>query len=558
MTYKTSEKKENRFEKFRFRYKAELEKRIKNPNTITLLYLSISVVLLVLLFLSIGTEIFPKVDAGQAQVRLRMPVGTRIERTETATQKLLALADSLTGHKIEISSAFIGTQPSSYPINTVYLWTSGPQESVIKINLKNHSGISIENFKEQLRNHIIKAIPGAVISFEPGDLVEQVLNLGSTNPIEIAVAGRNFEQTRQIAGKLNQKLKQILFLRDVQIASPLDYPSIKIDIDRVKAGKLGLTVDQISKSIVTATSSSRFTQPNYWLDKNTGTAYQIQVEYPQYVLNSTDQLELIPVANNSGNPVFLRDVATLTKIVVPGEYDRINMQRFLTITSNIHNKDLGTALKEVRKAVASLGNLPQGVKIIIRGQADLLTQTMSELQAGLLIAIVVIFLMLAVSFQSFKLSITVLSITPAVLSGSVLLLLLTGKTLNIQSYMGMIMAVGVAIANAILFITNAESGRKKDPESSYSSTGAFNRIRPILMTSLAMIAGMIPMSLGLGEGGEQTAPLAIAVIGGLIFSAISTLLFLPIIYKRLAGSRAYINPSLDPEDVNSKYYEILK
>jgi CzcA family heavy metal efflux pump len=558
VTFKTSEKKETSFEKFRFRYKAELDKRIKNPNTITLLYLLISVVLLVLLFSFIGTEIFPKVDAGQAQVRLRMPVGTRIERTETATQKLLALADSITGHKIEISSAFIGTQPSSYPINTVYLWTSGPQESVIKINLKNHSGISIENFKEQLRSHVIKAIPGAVISFEPGDLVEQVLNLGSTNPIEIAIVGRNFEQTRQIAEKLNRKLKQILFLRDVQIASPLDYPSIKIDIDRVKAGKLGLTVDQISKSIVTATSSSRFTQPNYWLDKNTGTAYQIQVEYPQYGLNSADQLELIPVANNSGNPVFLRDVATFTKIVVPGEYDRINMQRFLTITSNIHNKDLGTALKDVRKAVVSLGNLPQGVKIMIRGQADLLTQTMSELQTGLLIAIVVIFLMLAVSFQSFKLSITVLSITPAVLSGSVLLLLLTGKTLNIQSYMGMIMAVGVAIANAILFITNAESGRKKDPASSYSSEGAYNRIRPILMTSLAMIAGMIPMSLGLGEGGEQTAPLAIAVIGGLLFSAISTLLFLPIVYKRLIGSRAYINPSLDPEDENSKYYEILK
>jgi CzcA family heavy metal efflux pump len=552
---KNPESKEKRFEKFRIRYKEELEKRIKSPDIITLLYLIISVVLLVFLFSLTGTEIFPKVDAGQAQVRLRMPVGTRIERTEAATQKLLALAYSITGNKIEISSAFIGTQPSSYPINTVYLWTSGPQESVIKINLKKHSGISIEGFKEQLRDHITKTIPGAIISFEPGDLVEQVLNLGSTNPVEIAVAGRNFEQTRKIAEKLNNKLRQIPFLRDVQISSPLDYPSIKIDIDRVKAGKLGLTVDQISKSIVTATSSSRFTQPNYWLDKSTGTAYQIQVEYPQYRLNSSDQLELIPVANNAGNPIFLRDVATLTNIVVPGEYDRINMQRFLTITANIHNKDLGTVVKEVRKAVASMDNLPAGVKILIRGQPDLLAETMSELQGGLLIAIVVIFLMLAVNFQSFKLSISVLAITPAVLSGSVLLLLLTGKTLNIQSYMGMIMAVGVAIANAILFITNAEFNRKKDPSSDYSSSGAYNRIRPILMTSLAMIAGMIPMSLGLGEGGEQTAPLAIAVIGGLIFSTISTLLFLPVVYKRLTGNRPYINPSLDPEDENSKYYE---
>ena len=341
----------------------------------------------------------------------------------------------------------------------------------------------------------------------------------------------------------------------MQIATPLDYPEIKVDIDRVKAGKLGLTVDQISKSIVAATSSSRFTQPNYWLDKNTGTAYQIQVEYPQYMLNSSEELELIPVANFGGNPVYLRDVASLKKILVPGEYDRINMQRFITLTANIHNKDLGSAVKKVQRTIASFGNLPQGVKILVRGQADLLNQTMSELQSGLLVAIVVIFLMLAVNFQSFRLSITVLSIIPAVISGSILLLLLTGKTLNIQSYMGIIMAVGVAVANAILFITNAEFNRKRDPSSAYAVNGAFNRIRPILMTSMAMIAGMIPMAAGLGEGGEQTAPLAIAVIGGLLFSTISTLIFLPVVYRRLIGKRSYINPSLDPEDENSRYFE---
>lgn len=551
---KSKDPAQNRFDKFRYRYKESLERRMKKSSSFTWFYILVSVALLVILFSLIGTEIFPKVDAGQAQVRLRMPVGTRIERTETATQKLLALADSISGGKIEISSAFIGTQPSSYPINTVYLWTSGPQESVIKINLKKHSGISIEKFKEQLRDHITKEIPEAIISFEPGDLVEQVLNLGSNNPVEIAIIGRNFQQTRTISENLNRQLKTIHFLRDVQISSPLDYPSIKIDIDRVKAGKLGLTVDQISKSIVAATSSSRFTQPNYWLDKNTGTAYQIQVEYPQYKLNSSEEMGLIPVGTNEGYPIYLRDVASLKKILVPGEYDRINMQRFLTITANIHNKDLGSAVKEVKRTIASLGSLPQGVKIMVRGQADLLTQTMTELQSGLIIAIVVIFLMLAVSFQSFRLSFSVLSILPAVISGSVLLLLITGKTLNIQSYMGMIMAVGVAVANAILFITNAEINRKNDPASDFSAAGAFNRIRPILMTSFAMIAGMIPMSLGLGEGGEQTAPMAIAVIGGLMFSTISTLLFLPIVYIRLIGKKAYVNPSLDPEDKNSKYY----
>lgn len=548
-------KKQSPFEKFRHRYICELEKRMKKPTIITAVYIITSICLLAVLFSFIGTEIFPKVDAGQVQVRLRLPVGTRMERTETATQKLLAVADSITNGNIEISSAFVGTQPSSYPINNVYLWTSGPHESVIKINLKKKAGIGVEEFKEQLRNQIPKTIPGAVISFEPGDLVEQVLNLGSNNPIEIAVLGRDLSQTRLIADKLNQKLKALSFFRDVQISTPLDYPIIKMDIDRIKAGQLGLTVDKISKSTVAATSSSRFTQPNYWLDKKTGTAYQIQVEYPQYKMNSIAELELIPISVNAGNLIYLRDVASLKQVTSPGEYDRINQQRFITLTANIYNKDLGSAVKAVNKAIGSLGELPKGAKVMVRGQADLLSQTMNELQSGLLIAIVVIFLMLAVNFQSFKLSLSILSIIPAVVAGSVLLLFLTGKTLNIQSYMGIIMAVGVAVANAILLITNAEFHRMKDHSPGYAVIGAFNRLRPILMTSLAMIAGMIPMAIGLGEGGDQTAPLAIAVIGGLLFSTISTLMFLPIVYSRMINNKKYINPSLDPEDENSKYYE---
>lgn len=547
--------KQGRFERSRRRYMTWLQRNTGRSKWISPAYMIISIGLLALVFSSIGTEIFPKVDAGQAQVRLRLATGTRIERTETATQELLTIASDITNDNIDISSAFIGTQPSSYPINNVYLWTSGPHEAVIKINLEKGAGLSIENFKEQLRHRVEKEIPGATLSFEPGDLVEQVLNLGSNNPIEIAVMGRNFSQTRKIAEQLSRKLDAIDYLRDVQVATPLDYPGIKVDIDRIKAGQLGLTVEQVSRSTVAATSSSRFTQPNYWLDKNTGTAYQVQVEYPQYRMNSTDQLELIPIANNAGNPVYLRDVASVKKITSPGEYDRINQQRFITLTANIHNKDLGAAIKQVNKEIASLGELPTGVKIMVRGQAELLNDTMSELQSGLIIAIIVILLLLAVFFQSFKLSLTVLSIIPAVVLGSVFLLFITGQSLNIQSYMGTIMAVGVAVANAILFVTNAEQYRRQDHLNNFAMMGAFNRLRPILMTSLAMIAGMIPMAIGLGEGGDQTAPLGIAVIGGLLFSMISTLFFLPLIYKWIMGKKQYRNPSLDPEDQDSKYHE---
>ncbi len=544
------------FDQFKNQYIGWMKRMAPAYGRYSYFVLFASVLLIVLLFRINGTEIFPKVDAGQAQLRLRLPTGTRLERTEEATRKILGLSDSLSGRMVEISSAFVGTQPSSYPVGLIHLWTSGPNEAVIKIKLKQEAGIPIEEFKEQLRKSVVRTMPEVKISFEPGDLTEQVLNMGSTNPLEIAVLGKNLTQSAVIAEKLNKKLLAVDFLRDVQIATPLNYPSLKIDIDRVKAGQFGLSVDQISKSAVVATSSSRFTQPNYWLDKTTGTAYQVQVEYPQYKMNSPEELEVVPIAWNAGNPVYLRDVATWKKTTSVGEYDRINQQRFITITANIHNKDMGTALKTVNSAIASLGELPKGMKINVRGQAELLDQTMGELQSGLIIAIVVIFMLLAISFQSFRLSLVTLSIVPIVVAGSFLLIFLTGQTLNIQSYMGIIMAVGVAVSNAILFVTNAQKYKKLlDPNAFLK--GASNRLRPILMTTVAMIAGMIPMAIGLGRGGDQTAPLGIAVIGGLLFSALGTLVFLPLIYSNVSERKPYQNLSLDPEDADSSYYEAV-
>ncbi len=541
-----------RFETFRAKYLSWLDQLSSRATLAISLYGLVTLAALLLMSIFVGTEIFPKVDAGQAVVRLRLPVGTRVERTEEVTQKVLALADSITGNGVAITSAFVGTQPSSYPVNLVHLWTSGPHEAVIRINLQASASLPIEEFKEQLRAAIHKRLPALKVSFEPGDIVEQVINLGSTNPVELAITGRNLEQTREIAEKLEKKLKLISYLRDVQIATPLDYPGIKIEIDRVKAGQLGLTVDQIGKSTVAATSSSRFTQPNYWLDKSTGTAYQVQVEYPQYQMKSPDDIELIPVADDP--QVYLRDVAQWSKQHTPGEYDRLNQQRYITLTANIHEKDFGAALKETNNAIASLGKLPTGVKIIVKGQGDLLRDTLSSLQWGLLIAVVVVFLLLAANFQSFRLSWVTLSIMPAVIAGSLFFLLLTGQTLNIQSYMGMIMAVGVAIANAILYITQAEQFRKQRSPRAYRE-GAFHRLRPILITSLAMIAGMIPMSLGLGQGGDLVAPLGIAVIGGLLFSLVSTLMILPFVYERVQGKRIHTSASLDPDDKESRYHQ---
>ncbi|MDO1449612.1 efflux RND transporter permease subunit [Rhodocytophaga aerolata] len=544
------------FEKIKQRYNESLLPLFKRKTMVIILYTAVVSLLIVGSFLLIGTEIFPKVDAGQFQLRLRAPTGTRIERTEDYTLKLIERIKTLVGgENIEISSAFVGVQPPNYPINTIYLWTSGPHEAVLTVRLNSGSNISIQELKEQIRKDVAQTIPQITLSFEPGDLVDQVMNLGATTPVDIAVIGKNLSQSREYADKIKKNLQSLSYLRDVQFGIPLDYPSLQVNIDRVRAGQLGLTVNDISKSLVAATSSSRYTQPNYWLDQSSGTSYQVQVELPQYQMSTPQDIEQVPLSGKGSQTAFVRDVAEWSKASLVGEYDRLNQQRFVNITANIENKDLGSAVKDIQKQIDALGEIPAGLKIAIRGQAELLEQTLNELGTGLLLAVVVIFLLLAANFQSFKLSALILTNLPAVLSGSLLLLLLTGKTLNIQSFMGCIMAIGVSVANAILLVTNAEMIRRDTSHTgNVALEGANTRLRPILMTSLAMIAGMIPMAIGLGEGGEQTSPLGIAVIGGLLFSTLSTLFVMPLIYDALTQRKAYISRSLDPDDTESKYH----
>jgi multidrug efflux pump subunit AcrB len=519
---------------------------------LTMVFLVVGVGVVWVLFRVTGTQLFPDTDSGQAQVRLRLPVGTRFERTEDATRTLLVLADSIAGKgNVEISSAFAGTQPSSYPVNLIFLWTGGPHESVIKIKLK-PGVMPIADFRERLRAAAAGRLPKAKLSFEPGDPVEQVLNLGSTNPIEIAVANRNLEQGQKTALDLVHKLSAIGELRDLQIATPLGYPAIKLDVDRMRAGQLGVSGDEVARSTVAATSSSRFTAPSYWLDKTTGTAYQVQVQYPGYQMNSTAKLEAIPVSSGAGGQThYLGELASWNRTTVPGEYDRLNQQRYITITANIAQKDRGATYAKIRGIIAGMGKLPNGARILLRGQSDLLQQTLQSLQYGLIIAIVVIFLAMAVYFQSFRVALAILSVIPAVVAGSLFLLFVTRNTLNIQSYMGAIMAVGVAIANSVLFISYAEQLRRAGGVDAHLEA-ASHRLRPILMTSVAMIAGMIPMALGLTEGGDQTAPLGIAVIGGLLFSALGVLFFLPHVYQWLAGRKIYKPVSLYPDDFQTQ------
>lgn len=529
----------------------------------------------------LGTEIFPSVDAGQFQFRLRAPDGTRIERTELLAKQALEIIKKEVGpDNVAISLGYVGLVPSTYPINNVYLWTRGPEEAVLKVALKPTAGIRVEDLKSKLRkklpeklgallrdqlardgldkDKIADRIRGLQFSFEPADIVNEVMSFGSPTPIDVAVSGgASFKETRAYAAKVKEQLALIKSVRDLQFAQSLDYPAVKVQVDRVRAGLSGVTMTDVTRSLVAATSSSRFVVPVYWADPNTGIGYQVQVEVPPYQMNSASEIGMVPIRNQWNKNLLLRDVANLSEEKVPGEYDRYNMRRLVSMTANIEGEDLGRVAAQVEDAMRKAGEKPRGVMVDVRGQIVPMQQMFTGLTIGLALAVVVIFLLLTAYFQSLRLAIISVSTVPAVIAGVALMLLATRTTVNIQSFMGAIMAIGVSVANAILLVTFAERTRLAGTDSLAAALqGAQSRLRPILMTSCAMVAGMVPLALALGEGGEQTAPLGRAVIGGLIASTVATLVVLPSVFAVIQGWGGIQSASLDPDDPESRYHDV--
>jgi multidrug efflux pump subunit AcrB len=372
--------------------------------------------------------------------------------------------------------------------------------------------------------------------------------------VEVAVMGPDFGASRTFAARLREELASIESLRDLQYGQTLDYPAIEVNVDRRMAGQLGLTVDQIGRSFAAATSSSRFVAPNYWADPRTGIAFQVQVQVPQPRMTTLEDLRVVPITGGGTAQPLLGDVANIDNATIVGEYDRINGQRMVTLTANVSGEDLGRAARQVQSAIRNAGEPPRGTTVTVRGQLAAMDETFTNVIAGVIVAIVVIFLLLAANFQSVRLAFVVISTVPAVLAGVAIALWLTGTTLNVQSFMGAIMAIGVAVANAILLVTFAEQARRRGVSPAVTAIEAARaRMRPVLMTSAAMIAGMVPMALALGEGAEATAPLGRAVIGGQAAATMATLLVLPFVYALLQRSAHGASPSLDPDDPDSAF-----
>lgn len=534
------------FERLKGRFTTLLDRFMHHKKITAVIYLVSMIILAGICFITIGKDMMPHINNGQFQMRLKAPEGTRLSRTTDMVERALGIIDSTVKGHVEITSAFVGPVSTNYATSNLYVFNPASNDAVIQVKLDEKYKINTDELKDALRHNMRELMPGVNITFEPIDMTDVVLSQGSTNSIEVRVAGRDVTEFREFTDSLKGRIEKIPFLRDVQVQQALDYPTIKFTIDRFKLSQFGLNINEVSNSITSATTSSRFIEKNFWLDSATAYTYQVQVQVPEYQMTSVEQLKGIPLIKGQNRP-NLGDVADFKVTTTYTEYDRAGPRRYLTIGANIYKKDLAAATTAVQKAVKSMGEPPRGVTVEIKGMSSLLTETLDSLQNGLILAVLIILLMLAANYESIPVALTVVSTVPAVILGSLLALFATGSDINLQSYMGIIMSVGVSVANAILIVTNAERLRLETRDAAKAAVMAAGiRLRPILMTSLAMIVGMIPMASGLSEAGAQSAPLGRAVIGGLLASTFAALLVLPQIYAWVRQKASLESPSLMP------------
>ena len=539
------------------KYVYRLRSYFAKSKLISVLYVAVALLLVFGAVNILGTDIMPKSEGGDFQVRLRMPDGTRLELTEEAVKSMTkSIVAELPENSLKISSSFVGMHPSANPINPIFLFTSSTGEAVMQFSLdKKKLGMKTDQFKEFVRNHVKEKYPEARINFEPIELMEKIIGQGSMTPVEVKVSSAQLKNAEAFAEKIKKELANYPFLKDVQLAEPLHYPTIDIKIDRRRLAEFGLTVQEVSRNLAATTSSTRFTDKNLWVDPKSGLVFQVQVQVPENMIQTLQDLRSIPVKAGSSTPL-LEDIATITANEVPAQVNRRGPNRYVSIIADIHEKDLGAANRAVNESLEKVGEAPRGTRIWKEGNLTLLEDTLAGLLSGLSIAIVVIFFMMSAYYQSVRVSLVILSVVPAVIAGSSIMIWISGSTLNLQSYMGIIMSIGVSVSNAVLLINQAEWYRKKLNLTASRSAllAAKSRFRPILMTALAMLAGMTPMALGMGDGGEQVAPLGQAVIGGLLSSTLTILLIIPLIFSLIMNKASYGSPSLDPDDSNSKFY----
>ena len=547
---------EHRFEHVRERYHIILEAALHGGMRFALIFLGCMVLSAILAFPvgrylpGLGQDFFPIVDAGQIKLHLRARTGLRIEETAALCDAVEArIRQDIPGKELQSIVDNIGLPYSG--INTAYSTSApvGPSDADIYIALKPGHKASAD-YQRVLRRELAEEFPSVTFAFLPADIVSQTLNFGLPSPVDVQISGRNIEADRAYADELLQKMRVVPGAVDFRIQQAYDYPKFQVDVDRAKAQELGLTQQNVAANLLVSLSGSFQTSPSFWTDPSSGTMYNVATQTPQSYLTSLNALQTTPLSagqsaaasNVNGNMVgansqLLANVATIHRTTAPSVVSHYNAQTVFDIYGTTQGTDLGFMASQIQKILRDTKrDVPKGAQVAVRGQVQTMTESFNGLLLGLLGAVVLVYLLIVVNFQSWLDPFIIITALPAALAGIVWMLFLSHTTVSVPALTGAIMCMGVATANSVLVVSFArERMNAGDDAFTAASKAGFSRFRPVCMTALAMIIGMIPMALSLGEGAEQNAPLGRAVIGGLIFATVATLLFVPTVFVLIHG-----------------------
>ncbi|MDR6391404.1 efflux RND transporter permease subunit [Paraburkholderia phenoliruptrix] len=525
---------ERHFEALRSSYRAMLGRAIAGRRRFVPVYVALCLASLILVPFA-GRDFFPAVDTGQIRLHLRAPTGTRIEETARLTDQVEAKIRSV----IPASDQAAVLDNIGVPVSGINLTYDssdpvGPEDADILVTLQPKHKPTAQ-YVAQLRNVLATSFPGVTFAFLPADIVSQILNFGLPAPIDVQIVGNQLDKNRVVANRLLAQLRGVRGLVDARIQQPGDAPTIDVNVDRTKAIQAGLMQRDVAQNMLIALSGSSQTTPNFWLDPKNGVSYPLLAEVPQYAIDSLQTLANIPLTTNPATVApqnQLGTLGTLNRSSQQAVVSHYNVQPVLDIFAATQGRDLGSVAADVSRIVdAARAQLPPGSSIVMRGQVQSMNESFAGLGAGLAFAIALVYLLMVVNFQSWLDPLIIISGLPASLAGIAWMLFTTHTTLSVPALTGTILCIGIATANSILVINTARESLQAGMEPLAAALDAgFNRFRPVLMTALAMLIGMLPMALGLGDGGEQNAPLGRAVIGGLAFGTLSTLMFVPVVF----------------------------
>lgn len=546
-----NKRRDEAFERFRNAY-VRLLKNVMLFRTFTLVVGFLVLITSAGLIFVVGMDFFPEVDAGLMKLHFRAPAGTRIEETEKIVDKVeKKIREIIPAEEIDTIIDMIGI-PVFYNLAFVQTDNVAGMDADIRIALKkDHRPTAM--YRKKLREALAQEFPGSSFYFQPADIVTQVLNFGLISPIDVQIEGPDFSRSYEFARRLRDEMRQIPGLEDVHISQVLDYPALQVDVDRVRAANLGMTQQNVANTMLISLASSALTAPSYFLNPINNVNYTVAVEIPFQRVDSVDSLQSIPLTRPSVDSLlqpqtlalptdtpqlFAQTLATVANVypkVTPENINHYTVQRVLNVGASVEGRDLGSVARDIERKIAELGKLPAGTFITLRGQNEVMYQSFRSLGLGLILAIVLVYFLMVVLFQSWLDPFIIMMAVPGAFVGILWMLALTGTTINVESLMGAIMAVGIAQSNSILLVSFANDIRVEQGLSASEAVleAAKTRLRPVLMTALAMIIGMLPMAFAIGEGGEQNAPLGRAVIGGLIVATVATLFIVPLFYTLL-------------------------